>query len=138
MTGAAADYPDAEVRAVLDDVGLGALAPRLDDTDAWGQRLSGGEQQRVAVARALLLKPDWLFLDEATASLDPASEARLYALLVERLSGTAIVSIAHREAVARFHTRHLVLREKALERLTPPLLSRTSSDQGGDRDPQPA
>ena len=136
--GAAADYPDAEVRAVLDDVGLGALAPRLDDTDAWGQRLSGGEQQRVAVARALLLKPDWLFLDEATASLDPASEARLYGLLVERLSGTAIVSIAHREAVARFHTRHLVLREKALERLTPPLLSRTSSDQGGDRDPQPA
>ena len=112
--GAVADYPDAEVRAVLADVGLGGLEARLDETDAWGQRLSGGEQQRVAVARALLLKPDWLFLDEATASLDAGSEARLYGLLVERLPGTAIVSIAHREAVARFHTRHLVLRDGAL------------------------
>ena len=112
--GAEADFSEVEVRAVLEDVGLGGLAPRLDEVDAWGQRLSGGEQQRVAVARALLLKPDWLFLDEATASLDAESEARLYGLLVERLPDTAMVSIAHREAVARWHGRHVQLSDRRL------------------------
>jgi putative ATP-binding cassette transporter len=103
----AAEVPDAEVRAALEEVGLGHLAPRLDEEDAWDRRLSGGEQQRLAFARALLVKPDFLFLDEATASLDPAAEARLYGLVRERLRGTAVLSIAHREAVARFHDRGL-------------------------------
>ncbi|HLB98953.1 MAG TPA: ATP-binding cassette domain-containing protein, partial [Acetobacteraceae bacterium] len=70
--------------------------------------LSGGEQQRVAFARALLAKPDWLFLDEATASLDPEAEDHLYRTLKERLPGTTVVSIAHRPSVAAFHDRHLV------------------------------
>ncbi len=105
----AAAYPDAEIRAAITDVGLAALLPRLDEEDAWGQRLSGGEQQRLAVARALLARPEWLFLDEATASLDPQSETSLYALLKSRLPGTTIVSIAHRPDVAAFHERHLVL-----------------------------
>jgi putative ATP-binding cassette transporter len=81
----------------------------LDADEAWAQRLSGGEQQRIALARALLAKPDWLFLDEATASLDPEAEAHLYRTLKERLPGTTIVSIAHRPSVAAFHSRHLVL-----------------------------
>ena len=81
--------------------------PRLHEAEAWDKRLSGGEQQRLALARALLLKPDWLFLDEATASLDPAAEERLYARLKERLPGTALISIAHRPAVAKFHDRGL-------------------------------
>ncbi len=99
------DFPDDAVRAALAAVGLGFLAPRLDEADSWDRRLSGGEQQRVAFARALLQRPDWLFLDEATASLDPEAEEQLYALLRERLPGTAMVSIAHRPAVARFHDR---------------------------------
>ena len=102
-------YPEAAVRDAIDAVGLAQLLPRLDEEDAWGQRLSGGEQQRLAIARALLAKPDWLFLDEATASLDPESETRLYALLKERLPATTVVSIAHRPEVAAFHDRHLVL-----------------------------
>ena len=105
----AAAVPEAEIRAVLEAVGLPRLADRLDEEDAWDRRLSGGEQQRLAFARALLVKPDFLFLDEATASLDPPAEAALYALLRERLAGTAILSIAHREAVARFHDRRLRL-----------------------------
>ena len=105
----AAAVPDAEIRAVLEAVGLPRLADRLDEEDAWDRRLSGGEQQRLAFARALLVKPDFLFLDEATASLDPPAEAALYALLRERLAGTAVLSIAHREAVARFHDRGLRL-----------------------------
>ena len=109
-------YPDnatkrstAELQAVLHAVGLAALVDQLDVEDSWSQRLSGGEQQRLAFARALLLRPDWLFLDEATASLDPDAEATLYALLKRELPDTTIVSIAHRPAVAQFHDRKLVL-----------------------------
>jgi putative ATP-binding cassette transporter len=101
----AAAVPDAEVRGALEAVGLPHLLDRLDEEDAWDRRLSGGEQQRLAFARALLVRPDFLFLDEATASLDPAAEEALYTLVRERLAGTAVLSIAHRPAVARFHDR---------------------------------
>jgi putative ATP-binding cassette transporter len=110
----ASAFGEEEVRAALADAGLGHLVGRLDEEETWSHRLSGGEQQRVALARALLLKPDWLFLDEATASLDPESEARFYALLKERLPGAALVSIAHRPAVARFHDRALRVRDGGL------------------------
>ncbi|MDB5414361.1 MAG: transporter ATP-binding protein [Rubritepida sp.] len=102
-------FSNEEVLAALADAGLAHLAPRLDNEEAWSQQLSGGEQQRVALARALLLKPRWLFLDEATASLDPAAERHFYELLAERLPETAILSIAHRPAVAEHHQRHLEL-----------------------------
>jgi len=101
----ATEVPEAAVREALEAVGLPRLAERLDEEDAWDRRLSGGEQQRLAFARALLVKPDFLFLDEATASLDPDGEATLYRLLGERLAGTAVLSIAHRPAVAQFHSR---------------------------------
>jgi putative ATP-binding cassette transporter len=103
----AAHFTDAAVAEALEAAELGHLVPRLHDADTWDKRLSGGEQQRLALARALLLKPDWLFLDEATASLDPAAEERLYAALKARLPGTALISIAHRPAVAAFHDRGL-------------------------------
>jgi putative ATP-binding cassette transporter len=102
-------FPDEAVRAALADAGLETLIPRLDVEDNWTLRLSGGEQQRLALARALLAKPDWLFLDEATANLDPEAEAALYVAIRRRLPATTIVSIAHRPAVGAFHTRHLVL-----------------------------
>ncbi len=110
----AAEVPEAEVAQALEAVGLGQLISRLDQEDAWERRLSGGEQQRLAFARALLVKPDLLFLDEATASLDPLAEERLYALVRERLPGTTIVSIAHRPAVARFHDRGVRVAEGSL------------------------
>jgi putative ATP-binding cassette transporter len=98
-------FPDAEIARVLGEVGMAAFAERLDEVSLWGQRLSGGEQQRLAFARALLHAPDWLFLDEATASLDEASEAALYRLLSERLPGVTVVSIGHRSTLAEFHGR---------------------------------
>lgn len=105
---------EAELLRVLDAVGLGHLRARLDEEDAWARRLSGGEQQRVAMARALIQKPDWLFLDEATASLDPDSEGRLYRLLLEELPGTTVISVAHRESLAQFHERKLRIAERRL------------------------
>ena len=110
----AAAFPDAAVHEALADAGLGALAPELDADQPWAQRLSGGEQQRLAIARALLLRPDWLFMDEATASLDPVAQAELYARLRERLPGTTILSIAHRAEVAAWHDSALVLRDGRL------------------------
>lgn len=109
-----AEFSDDAVRAALADAGLGHLADQLDEDSPWGQRLSGGERQRVALARALLLRPQWLFLDEATASLDPEGEQRFYEVLREKLPGTALVSIAHRPAVAAFHDRRLVVRDGRL------------------------
>ncbi len=96
-------FSDAAIRGALDDAGLGHLGDRLDTEEAWPQRLSGGELQRLAIARALLAAPEWLFLDEATANLDAESEAQVYATLRARLPRTTLVSVAHRAAVARFH-----------------------------------
>ena len=103
----------------MTDAGLGALTAELDADQPWAQRLSGGEQQRLAIARALLLRPDWLYLDEATASLDPESEAQLYGMLRQQLPGTTILSIAHRGEVARWHDDALVLRQGTLEPAQP-------------------
>lgn len=112
---AAAEFSEAQILAALDQAGLGALAPRLDESEAWDRRLSGGEQQRLALARALLLKPRWLFLDEATASLDPEAEENLYATLRRELPETGILSIAHRPAVSRHHDRVLRFAEGRLQ-----------------------
>ncbi|MDP3205485.1 MAG: ABC transporter ATP-binding protein/permease [Hydrogenophaga sp.] len=98
-------YSDADLQQALRQALLPALAERLDELDTWGQKLSGGEQQRLAIARALLKKPRWLFVDEATSALDEAAEATLYARLQELVkeSNGALVSIAHRPGVAAFH-----------------------------------
>jgi putative ATP-binding cassette transporter len=93
----------------LTAVGLGALVPRLDEEAHWNRMLSLGEQQRLAIARAILHVPDYLFLDEATASLDEASEADLYRLLQETLAGTTIISIGHRSTLVPLHRRQLRL-----------------------------
>ena len=74
-------FDAAQVREVVTAVGLPALAERLDEEAHWNRMLSLGEQQRLGLARALLHAPDYLFLDEATASLDEPSEAALYTLV---------------------------------------------------------
>ena len=106
-------YTDAALRQALVAAQLPDFADRLDEEDNWGQRLSGGEQQRLAIARALLAKPDWLFLDEATAALDEASEAALYQALAEQMPQTTIVSIGHRSTLAAFHKRRIEMRPSA-------------------------
>jgi putative ATP-binding cassette transporter len=83
-------------------------------SENWAQVLSGGEQQRLAFARALLNRPDWLFLDEATASLPEEDQAALYRLLRERLPNTTLVSIGHRDSLAQYHQKRFAWRGDAL------------------------
>jgi putative ATP-binding cassette transporter len=101
---------DAELREALEAVGLHHLAGRLDEAGHWALQLSGGEQQRIAFARALVQKPDYLFLDEATSAVDEATEARLYGLIRERLAGTTVFSVGHRATLRPFHSRQLLVR----------------------------
>jgi putative ATP-binding cassette transporter len=100
-------YTDEEIRSALVDARLGALVGALDREEVWSQRLSSGEQQRLALVRALLMRPDWLFLDESTSAVEEPLEAELYAMLVQRLPNTTIMSIGHRSSVAALHRRHL-------------------------------
>jgi putative ATP-binding cassette transporter len=102
-------FADEAIIEALRAVELEAFTSRLDESRNWSMAMSGGEQQKLALARALLANPQWLFLDEATASLDEPTEARLYALLQARLPNAALVSIAHRSQVARFHARQMTI-----------------------------
>ncbi|WEK52278.1 MAG: ABC transporter ATP-binding protein/permease [Candidatus Kaistia colombiensis] len=95
----------------LEAVGLSRLVPELDVDVHWGNRLSGGEQQRIAIARAILAAPDWLLLDEATSALDEKAEAQVYNLIREKLPKTTVISIGHRSSLAALHDRFLELVE---------------------------
>jgi putative ATP-binding cassette transporter len=97
-----------ELAQLLRDVGLPHLVDRIDRDDNWPQSLSAGELQRIAVARALLAKPSWIFLDEATANLDPESEAEIYHVLRAHLPNATLVAIAHGPSVADFHEGRIV------------------------------
>jgi vitamin B12/bleomycin/antimicrobial peptide transport system ATP-binding/permease protein len=100
---------DEDCREMLEACGLWHLSPRLNEAANWSLVLSGGEQQRLAFARALVYQPDWLFLDEATAALDEAAERHMYELVRRLLPNTTVVSIAHRPGVAAFHDRQLTV-----------------------------
>jgi putative ATP-binding cassette transporter len=104
-------YTDAQLQQALVDALLPDLADQLDTSDAWSQKLSGGEQQRLAVARVLLKKPKWVFADEATSALDEASETLIYKKLLALVDAEqgALISIAHRPSVAAFHDQRWTL-----------------------------
>jgi vitamin B12/bleomycin/antimicrobial peptide transport system ATP-binding/permease protein len=100
-------YDETKIAGLISAVGLPALADRIDEEAHWNRMLSLGEQQRLGIARALLSEPDFLFLDEATASLDEPAEAALYQLLQRELPRATVVSIGHRSTLAAFHQRRL-------------------------------
>lgn len=105
-----ADISDEDLQRVLSTVQLPKLVDRcggLDIKSDWGKVLSLGEQQRLAIATAILSQRPYLILDEATSALDEANEAEIYRFLVD--SETTLISVSHRPLVARFHTHVLIL-----------------------------
>ena len=100
---------DETLQAILVLCRLPDLQTRLDDVQNWSQILSLGEQQRIAVARVLLIKPDYIFLDEATAAVDDETSAYLYNLLQQQLPKASIVSIGHRPALREAHGETITL-----------------------------
>lgn len=103
----AGTYTREQICEALDLVGMPLLKFRLDEVSHWNMVLSGGEQQRLGIARAMLFDPEYLFFDEATASMDEPSEEELYTMLSERMKDTTIISIGHRSSLAQFHDRIL-------------------------------
>ena len=105
-------FPAEKQIEVLERVGLGHLAGRLEEEERWDRVLSLGEQQRMAIARLLLQEPRWIFLDEATAALDEENQDMMMTLLIDSLPDAAIVSIGHRPGLEAFHTRTLTLEKR--------------------------
>jgi putative ATP-binding cassette transporter len=103
------DVTDELLRETVHKVGLDHLKERLDEQERWDLILSGGEQQRVAFARTLIHRPDWIFMDEATSALDEPGQEQIMKLLIEELPETSIISIGHRPGLEVFHTRELTL-----------------------------
>ena len=101
--------PDEKLVRALDDVTLGHLSRRLDESEDWSKVLSPGEQQRIAFARTLLHEPRVIFLDESTSAIDEGQEYALYRLLRTRMPNTIIVSVTHRGTVEQHHGHHLKL-----------------------------
>lgn len=100
---------DSELQAALTKVGLEKFTTRLDEIDDWSRILSLGEQQRLAFARVLLQKPDWVFLDEATSALDEPREAEMYEMLQAELPKMGVVSVGHRSTLFAQHQQELKL-----------------------------
>ncbi|TFV57390.1 ABC transporter ATP-binding protein/permease [Mycobacterium sp. PS03-16] len=122
---AAVSYPQAEgavadrdVQRALVDVALPHLAVRLTEEADWSRVLSVGEQQRIAFARVLVNVPEAVFLDESTSALDEGLESMLYELLRRRLPRAVVVSVTHRDTVARFHGHRLDLNGDGAWRLS--------------------
>lgn len=110
---------DARIAALLTEVGLSTLADRLDEHAHWQQKLSLGEQQRLTVVRSILFEPDWLLLDEATASLDEPAERMVYALLREQLPRATIVSVGHRSTLRALHHRSIEIGQRHAHEVMP-------------------
>jgi putative ATP-binding cassette transporter len=107
------------LEAALKRCGLGHLIDRMDEHERWDRVLSGGEQQRIAFVRALLHKPDWVFMDEATAALDDENQTAMMSIFKEELRWTTLISVGHRPGLEKFHDRTLhLVKTKTGARLT--------------------
>lgn len=103
------EFTDAKLQEALEKCKVGYLGVHLHEEGDWSHVFSIGEQQRLAFARAYLMQPEWLFMDESTSALDEATEAALYQLLTEEMQQTTVVSVGHRSTLKRYHPQTLLL-----------------------------
>lgn len=120
----AASYPSAPIEDGRTEqffklVGLEHLIPHLDEVDTWSHILSLGEQQRVAIVRALLNQPDMLFLDEASSAMDEQSESLVYDLLNQYLPQCIMISVGHRSTLIAKHKLVLTYQNDAKYTIEP-------------------
>lgn len=109
--------PDQRLRELLAECGLSELSHRLHDTEMWSLQLSPGEQQRIAFVRVIIQKPDWVFLDEATAALDVENEKRMYQWLRKELPNCSIISVGHRPTLDAYHDQAIDFSQYGVERV---------------------
>ncbi|MGW4480614.1 ABC transporter ATP-binding protein/permease [Rhodococcus triatomae] len=107
--GSVEDHDDDAIREALCKVQLGNLVDRLDEEADWAKILSPGEQQRIAFARIVLLRPAVAFLDEATSAVDEGLEYSLYDLIRTEAPDCILFSVSHRSTVDQHHARQLEL-----------------------------
>lgn len=105
--GNSKEYSDSTIREVMQECNLAHLVNKLDDKCHWGQQLSLGEQQCIAIVRAIFQQPQWLFLDEATSALDQVTEMKLYGALTKKLPHTTLICIAHKQNLVGFYQQKL-------------------------------
>lgn len=101
------EQDDGKISELLTMAGLAHLLPRLDEIDAWSHVLSLGEQQRIALLRAILVKPDFLFMDESSSALDADGEAALYQAVREAMKDGVMISVGHRVGLTEYHAHVL-------------------------------
>ncbi|MES2218659.1 MAG: ABC transporter ATP-binding protein/permease [Pseudomonadota bacterium] len=101
------DVTDEELIKLLKACDLPELTTRLSDVSMWSEQLSPGELQRIAFARVLLKKPDWVFLDESTSAMDLALEKHLFDLLKKTLPNCSIISVGHQPSVEAYHDHQI-------------------------------
>ena len=127
-------HSDAELQQALMDVQLPQLVDKLDEEGHWAQQLSGGEQQRLSMARVFLKQARWVFADEATSALDEALEKTMYEKLTAMVIGNngALVSVAHRPSVAQFHECEWVFKKLANDKESKFVLIKANSISRSD------
>ena len=110
-------YDTEEVYELMRLMGLNDIIGSSFVECDWNKVLSGGQKQKIAFIRAMLQKPDYLFLDESTSSMDEDSEQLSYKMLLKKLPKTTIISVGHRKTINKFHNHMLVLKNKKLVRI---------------------
>jgi putative ATP-binding cassette transporter len=102
-------YGTSVLRQALEVAGLAWLADRLDEEDDWEQALPLHAQQRLAFARVLLHRPDWVLMEEATDGFDGDGEREMLELLQRELPGVSIVAIRYRNGERSLYGREILL-----------------------------
>lgn len=106
-------FDEAWIRHGFECAGLSWLAPRLDESANWEQALPLRTRQSLALARVLIHRPAWLFLEEATDAFDPKGERLILEMLEHELPDTTLLTVSFHPGLENLHHRRVVLEKPA-------------------------